>query len=66
AIARALLERVIQRAAARDVRTMFLEVRVSNERARRLYAAAGFRQVGVRRNYYAFPLEDALVLRREL
>ncbi|MGH7482312.1 MAG: ribosomal protein S18-alanine N-acetyltransferase [Longimicrobiales bacterium] len=65
-VARALLERVIVRAAAKGVRALFLEVRVSNERARRLYAAAGFRQVGMRRNYYAFPLEDALVLRRDV
>jgi ribosomal-protein-alanine N-acetyltransferase len=39
-----------------------LEVRRSNEAALRLYAKAGFRQAGVRRDYYTQPVEDALLL----
>lgn len=42
-----------------------LEVRRSNEAARRLYERAGFRVAGVRRDYYSHPTEDALVLWRE-
>ena len=41
---------------------MILEVRVSNEAARRLYERLGFRQVGVRRGYYTDTREDALLL----
>jgi len=42
-----------------------LEVRRSNEAARRLYERFGFHLAGVRRDYYTHPTEDALVLWRE-
>lgn len=45
------------------VRSVYLEVRLSNEPARRLYASRGFEPVGRRRAYYHAPLEDALILR---
>jgi ribosomal-protein-alanine N-acetyltransferase len=44
---------------------MTLEVRRSNEAARRLYASFGFEEVGVRRNYYGRG-EDALIMRLAL
>lgn len=42
-----------------------LEVRRSNEAARRLYEGAGFRVAAVRTAYYSQPIEDALILWRE-
>lgn len=39
-----------------------LEVRVSNDSAQRLYGKYGFRNLGIRRNYYQDNDEDALVL----
>ena len=42
----------------------FLEVRESNTAARALYALLGFKPVGLRKNYYKDPLENALVLKR--
>ncbi|MCX7122790.1 MAG: ribosomal protein S18-alanine N-acetyltransferase [Gammaproteobacteria bacterium] len=39
---------------------IFLEVRVSNQAARRLYEKLGFQVQGLRKNYYAAPLEDAV------
>ena len=42
-----------------------LEVRVSNTSARQLYAKLGFEQVGLRKNYYRNPKEDAMILRKE-
>ncbi len=42
-----------------------LEVRRSNHAARALYERLGFRVRGVRRDYYADPVEDALILWRE-
>jgi len=57
-----LLERVLQIARDREVETIYLEVRASNTRALELYERFGFSQVGVRKNYYDKPKEDALVM----
>lgn len=65
-IGAALVNTVLERAARRDIREVFLEVRPSNPNARRLYERLGFVQVGRRRNYYVRPTEDALVMRRAL
>lgn len=43
-----------------------LEVRDSNAPAIALYDALGFTQVGLRKNYYQHPREDARILRKEL
>ena len=61
-LGRRLLARVLAAAYGMGVRRATLEVRRSNLAAQRLYAAAGFRVVGVREGYYAQPVEDALVL----
>lgn len=65
-IAGRLLDAVLADASARGVRAMFLEVRDSNVAAKRLYAARNFREVGRRSAYYRRPVEDALVLRRDV
>ena len=59
-----LLDDALAAADASSVAAVYLEVRVSNEAARGLYASRGFRMVGRRRSYYQEPTEDALVLRR--
>lgn len=59
-----LLGCVLDLARAHGVRDLYLEVRVSNTTARRLYERHGFRLAGRRPGYYARPKEDALVLRR--
>lgn len=62
-LARRLVAAVMERAGARGVRELFLEVRPSNTGARQLYESFGFVQVGQRRNYYQEPMEDAVVMR---
>lgn len=57
-----LLDAVLETARERGVRKLFLDVRVSNERAAALYERRGFREVGRRRRYYRNPMEDARVL----
>ena len=42
-----------------------LEVRASNDPAKALYEKLGFQQVGLRKNYYRNPKEDACILRKE-
>lgn len=65
-IARRLIEAGLARLVARGAEEVFLEVRESNLAARSLYAAYGFRPVGIRHGYYRAPREDALVLRLEV
>jgi ribosomal-protein-alanine N-acetyltransferase len=65
-IGASLVDRLLEAAVVRGIRSVFLEVRSSNEVAISLYRARGFRHVGVRRQYYDRPPEDALVLRRRL
>lgn len=45
--------------------SLTLEVRQSNEPAKCLYEKLGFEQVGLRKNYYRNPKENALILRKE-
>jgi [ribosomal protein S18]-alanine N-acetyltransferase len=60
-----LLEAITQEAARLGASMLTLEVRHSNDAARRLYERAGFYQDGVRKNYYTNPIEDALILSRK-
>lgn len=39
-----------------------LEVRASNEAAQRLYRGLGFMPIGIRRQYYTNPVEDAVLM----
>lgn len=57
----ALLDRLGNRGVCR----LSLEVRDSNVPALALYTKLGFRQVGLRPNYYLEPREDARILRKE-
>ena len=61
-----LLDRVLGEARERSVESLYLEVRVSNFRARSMYASRGFEEVGVRRDYYQKPREDARVLMKRI
>ncbi len=60
-----LLTRVLAEASTLGVARALLEVRRSNDAARRLYERFGFTVAGVRRQYYTRPVEDAIVLWRE-
>ena len=64
-VASQLLEEMLGRAYAKDVTVGYLEVRESNEAAAALYKGYGFQPIGRRRNYYAHPREDAIVMRRQ-
>lgn len=61
-IAKALLCALDEKARSLSLRFLTLEVRPSNEAARRLYAAAGYRPAGRRRGYYQNPAEDAVLM----
>lgn len=55
-----LLKEVLNRYRGCDFVT--LEVRKSNEGAIRFYKRFGFRQVGLRKDFYTLPTEDALLM----
>jgi ribosomal-protein-alanine N-acetyltransferase len=61
-----LLESVLRDARLRGVSTVFLEVRKTNSTAQNFYIKKGFRVIGFRKNYYADPPEDALLMSLEL
>lgn len=61
-----LLDCVLGVARERGVKSVYLEVRTSNDAAQNLYASREFRQVGVRRNYYDRPREDAWIFMKRL
>jgi len=61
----AVLRHVLNEARQLGATRATLEVRASNEGARRLYERLGFHLAGVRPNYYSSPVEDALILWRD-
>ena len=65
-LGRALIDRMLAELAGLGVRSLYLEVRESNHAARTLYDSRGFRLIGRRRGYYRLPVEDALLLAKEI
>ncbi len=68
-VGRTILDLHLRRLAGLGIRAVYLEVEEENIPARRLYARAGFRDVGRRKGYYRGKdgrTADAVVLRRDL
>lgn len=63
-----LLRHAMENARLNHANRLFLEVRISNERAVELYRHFGFRQIGLRKGYYPASngREDALIFDKEL
>ena len=64
-IATELIQTLIDTLSKQGSHSLMLEVRQTNEPAKNLYKALGFETVGIRKNYYRNPREDALILRKE-
>ena len=58
-VAKRLIDRLLQTRPG----SVFLEVRESNDAARKLYAGVGFLQIGSRKEYYRDPVETAIVMK---
>jgi [ribosomal protein S18]-alanine N-acetyltransferase len=61
----AMLDELVRESLALGAQRLWLEVRVSNQRAQELYRRYGFRDVGLRRGYYpagALARENAIVM----
>lgn len=63
-VADKLLKALLAEGRAHGVGNFFLEVRVSNAHAIRLYEKNGFVRQGIRRRFYSAPMEDAYVMNR--
>lgn len=61
-VASELLKVFLRFGKAQGLNFLTLEVRASNEAAKRLYMKHGFAQVGRRKNYYDDPKEDAILM----
>ena len=64
-IAAALVDALVDKLKDKGSRCLTLEVRQSNLPAITLYEKLGFAQIGLRKNYYRNPRENALILRKE-
>ena len=64
-VAESLVDALVSELKDRGSLSLTLEVRASNEPAKALYEKMGFSQVGLRKNYYRNPREDAWILRKE-
>ena len=64
-IGETLINKLIIALKEREVYSLTLEVRASNDAAIGMYQKLGFEQVGRRPGYYVKPKEDALILRKE-
>ena len=61
--AKKVLEAAILEAWVRGLNVMYLEVRKSNIDAIGLYENIGFEHMGVRKNFYEKPIEDAITMK---
>ena len=59
-----LLDYAVKTAKGQGLERLFLEVRSKNVPAIRLYTAYGFKEIGIRKNYYKNPDDDAIVMLR--
>ncbi|MDE6313709.1 MAG: ribosomal protein S18-alanine N-acetyltransferase [Lachnospiraceae bacterium] len=64
-VAGRMLEFLFFEGLKKEVSSFFLEVRESNTAAIGLYECFGFRQIGLRKNFYEKPREHALIMWKE-
>jgi [ribosomal protein S18]-alanine N-acetyltransferase len=65
-IGKLLMNEVIRLAGERNCKFIFLEVRESNSPAQALYSSYDFKPVGRRNRYYKNPVENAIIMVKEL
>ena len=62
---RALLKELENRGLEKKVIKFFLEVRQNNIIAKNLYLSSGYKDIGIRKNFYERPTEDAVIMIKE-
>ena len=61
-IGEALVKEIVALGKSLCLEYITLEVRVSNTPAKKLYSKCGFEEVGLRKNFYTKPKEDAIIM----
>nr|WP_314465628.1 ribosomal protein S18-alanine N-acetyltransferase [uncultured Clostridium sp.] len=61
-LSKKLMDQMVFYSRQNDVKSIFLEVRESNDRAKNLYKSYGFTEEGVRKHYYLNPCENAVLM----
>lgn len=61
-----LVASILRMADMQGIRLVHLEVREGNGAARRLYERLGFKEDGLRRNYYENPVENAVLMTKTM
>ena len=64
--ARALLAELESVCGSEGIKKIILDVRSGNGAARALYTSTGFKEDGIRQRFYENPVEDAILMSREL
>jgi len=65
-IGKLLLYEVLMKAKSAGCKAAYLEVRVSSKYANELFQKSGFYKKGLRKDYFGYPKEDAVIYEREL
>jgi ribosomal-protein-alanine N-acetyltransferase len=65
-VAKRLLEWIIEQAVKKNCKSITLDVRETNSVAIRLYDQYGFREIGRRKKYYRFPVENAIIMEKKI
>ena len=65
-IGTAIVKRLLEKGMQMGIKKLFLEVRISNDSAIRLYEKLGFKAISTRKDYYQAPVEDATVMIKEI
>lgn len=65
-IGEALLRALEVKLLSLGILSITLEVRASNTPAKKLYQKLCYQEVGIRRGYYQFPREDAIIMKKIL
>ena len=63
---KAVAEAAKSEAFTQGAEKIYLEVRSGNQRARAFYLKNGFTELGIRKNYYKNPTEDAILMSLDL
>lgn len=61
-LSKKLMDQMVFYSRQKEVKSIFLEVRESNDRARNLYKSYGFSEEGIRKHYYLNPIENAVLM----